>query len=154
MKLLRYALLLFCGWAALPSWAGEPLHVSDAWVREGPPTARVLGGFMTLKNPAAQAVHITGITSPDFGRVEMHRSVTENGMARMLRQDRLTVPAGGELVLAPGGLHLMLYQPKQPMGAGQKVQLLLHTEAGAQLTVQAQIRAGMGHAMEHHHHHH
>lgn len=154
MKLLRYALLLLCGWATLPSWAGEHLHVSEAWVREGPPTARVLGGFMTLKNPAAQAIHITGISSPDFERVEMHRSVNDNGMAKMLRQDRLTVPAGGELVLAPGGLHLMLYEPKQPVRAGQRVQLLLHADSGTPLAVQAQVRAGMGHAMETHHHHH
>lgn len=137
--------------SAAPAWAGEVLQVEDAWIREAPPTAQVLGGFMVLRNDSERPVHITGFDSPACARVEMHRSVTENGVAKMIPQDRLTVPAGGQLVLAPGGYHLMLFEPRQPMRAGTRVQLVLHSEGHEAITIQAQVRAGMG-QMHHHHH--
>lgn len=153
MLRLCSTLLLMCFWTAGPVWADQTLQVEDAWVREGPPTAQVLGGFMTLANGTDRPIRITEISSPDFERIEMHRSVTEDGVAKMVPQPSLTVPAGGDLVLAPGGYHLMLYEPKQPMRAGQRAQFILHIDSGQQIAAQAEVRAGMGHSMEHHHHH-
>lgn len=152
MNRLQRLLALSFLFTMLPAKAEQALQVEDAWVREGPPTASVLGGFMTLHNAGQQPVQITGLTSPGFESVEMHRSVNEDGVAKMVRQDRLTVPAGGDLVLAPGGYHLMLYGPKQPVRAGQRVQFLIRTEDGGEVAVQAEVRAGMGRAMDHHHH--
>lgn len=153
MNRLLGLLMVSLSLAALPAWAADALQVEDAWVREGPPNAQVLGGFMHVRNPGAEAVEITAVTSPSFERVEMHRSVTESGMAKMIAQDSLTVPAGGELRLAPGGYHLMLFAPKQAVRAGQRIQLMLHTANGGQIDVEAEVRTGMG-GMTHEHHHH
>lgn len=57
-------------------------------------------------------------------------------MARMRQvTDGLAVPANGSVVLAPGGLHLMLVQLKQPLRAGESVPLTLVFEgAGTVIT--------------------
>ena len=153
MNRLWHALViaLLCG--AVPAWADTALLVENAWVREGPPTAAVLGGFMHLRNSSDKPVEVTEVTSPEFERVEMHRSVVENGTAKMIAQDSLTVPAGGELLLAPGGYHLMLYGPNQPVRAGQQLQLMLRTADDQEISVQAEVRSGMGSTTDHHHHH-
>jgi periplasmic copper chaperone A len=93
MKALLRLFLLF----ALPfaSQAHEStLQVEDAWVREAPPTARVLGMFMQLHNAGSEELVIQGASSPVCERVEIHRTVIEEGVARMIPQE--------ELRLAPG----------------------------------------------------
>lgn len=146
---------------ALIALAGSParaetLDVSDAWVRQGPPTAQVLGAYMTLENPGAQAVTIIGAGSPQFETVEIHRTEIVDGMARMIPQERLDIPAGGRVALEPGGLHLMLINARQPLAADAAVQIELRLEGGGSITVAAPVRAdaGMHDGMDHSQHHH
>ena len=141
--------------AAFPALA-ESLNISNAWVRQGPPTAQVLAAYMTLENPGAQAIAITGASSPQFETVEIHRTEIVDGMARMIPQERLTVPAGGRVALEPGGLHLMLINAKQPLAADATVQIELRFEGGGSVSVAAPVRAdaGMHEGMDHSHHHH
>jgi len=135
-----------------PAQADEGLLVEDAWVREGPPNAAVLGAFMMLRNTGDRPVEIVEATSPRFGRIELHLSRMEGGMAKMIRQESLTVPAGGTLELAPGGYHLMLFDPNGPVRAGQRIAFTLHTRDGAAVEAEAEVRKAMG-AMGGMHHH-
>jgi len=70
-----------------------------------PPGASVAAGFMTLSNHSDQDVVITGASSAAFERIEIHESVIENDVAKMIRQDALTVPAKGEIELTHGSYH-------------------------------------------------
>ncbi len=141
------ALLLMSGTAAA---AGPGLHVVDPWVREAPPGMTVLAAFMMLRNDSGQTQRVVGVSSPQFGHVEMHRSVVRNGVARMLKQKRLEVPAHGALTLAPGGYHLMLFDPTTALHAGDKVKLTLHLDNGTEVPVTAVVRKGPMGGMHHH----
>ncbi len=137
--------------------AGEPLRVENAWVREAPPTAQVLGAFMHLHNTGDTLITITGASSPACAAVEIHRTVIEDGVARMIPQPSLQLDAGEHIDLAPGGYHLMLIQPQQPLQAGATVTIELQLGDGGSQSIQAQVRKGMGemggHDHEHMHHH-
>jgi len=145
------ALLLMC--LPLPTMAGE-LHLMSPWIREAPPTARVLAGFVMLHNGADRDRRLVGVESEDFERVEMHRTLIENGMARMLPQEALEIPAGGMLSLEPGGYHLMLIGPRRALAEGERVTLTLHFADGEALPVVFEVRKGSGDDMDHSHHHH
>ena len=146
-------ILLLAGYAGL-ALAEIRLEAQDAWVREGPPNSRVLAGFMGLSNPTGEDAVITAVASPDFGRIEMHKTEMQDGVARMLRQDRIVVPAGGTVSLEPGGMHLMLFDPTHPIKAGGQVSFELSLANGATVPVQASVRkGGMGDAHQHHRHH-
>ena len=125
----------------------------DPWVREGPPNARVLAGYMVVSNPSDRPVTIVGASSPAFHSIEFHRTVLEAGVARMVEQERLQVPAGGQLALEPGGYHLMLMGAQRPLRAGDTVTINLSLHGGNDVNAEATVRkAGpAGHA--HHHHH-
>jgi len=43
----------------------------------------VLAGYLTLHNPGDRAVTVVGAESPDFERVEIHRTELRDGVARM-----------------------------------------------------------------------
>lgn len=136
--LVLAALALLAGGPA-PVAAG-PAGVRNAWVRL-PPPGTPAAAYLTLHNRTDQGLTLVGATSPDCQRVEIHRSVVEDGMARMEPAGPLEIPPEGTLVFAPRGLHLMLMQPKE-LEAGKRVELKLELEGGATIDVEATVRRG------------
>ncbi len=132
--------------------ADSGLQVSEPWVREAPPTSRVLAGYLTLVNTGDNTVTVTAISSPDFKNTEIHRTVIEAGVARMLPVKQLEVPAGGQLMLEPGGHHLMLFDPLRTLTAGETVTLIMHMNNGNQLSATAPVIRKTGEDHSHHHH--
>ena len=123
MKQLLLSALLFLSHAV---YADSAINVTEAWVREAPPAARMLAAFMVIRNTGDQDAVLTGVDSPDFNHVMLHRSVTVDGMARMLHQDSIVIPAGGSVSLEPGSYHLMMPAPETRLTAGDQVEFLLH----------------------------
>lgn len=111
--------------AAQAPAAKPAVAIADAWVREAPPGARALGGYMTVTNRGKKPLTLKGVSSPLFGSVEMHTIVQEEGRMRMKQVMELAIAPGASLQLKPGDKHLMLMQPKQTLKAGQKVTLTL-----------------------------
>ncbi len=136
---LLIALTLLSSTSA-PSRAAGALQVSDPWIREAPPAASVLAGYLELANSGDAPVVIEAVSSPDFGAAEIHRSWIEDGMARMQPVPELSVPPGGSVRLMPGGYHLMLFRPVRPLAAGDTATVLLHRADGACVTVTATVR--------------
>ena len=95
--------------------------VEDAWVREAPPNASVMAGYVTITNNSKQDHILTFAKSKQFSAVEIHSTIVEDGVAKMRRQDDLPVPAGGSLELKPGSYHLMLMSPKTAFKANDEV---------------------------------
>lgn len=88
-----------------------PLVASDVRINGPLPGTQVASGYLTLTNNSSQSITITAVDSPQFGRVEMHESVTAGGVARMLELHDVTIPGHSSVSFAPGGKHLMLRQP-------------------------------------------
>ena len=138
MKRVMLALTL-----AATSWlaAAQPdIQIENAWVREAPPSARMLAAYMTLKNPADQDQVLVEVQSPAFSHVMLHRSEVIDGVARMIHLDEVVIPAGGSVQLEPGGLHLMMPAPETRLSAGDRVPLVLLFADGSQIEVQAEVR--------------
>ncbi|HYQ72015.1 MAG TPA: copper chaperone PCu(A)C [Gammaproteobacteria bacterium] len=153
MKFPRWLLLGWClTVAAVASQAAPTMDITNAWVRESPPTSRVLAGYLQISNLTDADLTVTGVTSPDFESAELHRTVIEDGMARMLPVPELTVPAGGSVLLEPGGLHLMLFDPARTLLQGDSVTLVLHRSDGICLTLSVPVLRSSGEAHSDHHH--
>lgn len=135
--------------------AAEALQVTQAWVPEAPPVANVMAGYMSVHNPGKQDVTIRAARSEGFASVEMHETRMQNGMAKMVRQDKLVIPAGKTVQFERGGLHLMLMQPKNSYKVGDSIPVTLDTSAG-ELKFNASVKAASldDEKHDHHHHHH
>lgn len=133
---------------------GLQVSVADAWINEAPPGATVLAGYMTLHNSSTQAHALVGAKSAGFAMVMMHRTEMEGGMAKMVHQEKVDIPAGGEVSFAPGGYHLMLMRPRQAYKAGDKVEITLLFKNGDQEPVQFVVRRGAAMDMGGHGHMH
>ena len=146
-------LLLLCALLGAAVAAAPPvLEVRDAWLREPPPSPTTTAGYVTLHNTGTAAITLTGARST-LGRVELHETRVEDGVARMRPVSALTVPPGGRLEFKPGGLHLMLIEPKPAPKAGGRVPLWLQTREAGEIQAEFEVRAG-GDGSGHAHHHH
>ncbi|WP_322520975.1 copper chaperone PCu(A)C [Guyparkeria halophila] len=140
----------------LPASAAE-LEVREPWVVLAPPGAYATAAFMELHNAGEVPVDVVEADAPGFETVELHRSFNEDGMHRMVRQDRISVPAGESVALAPGGLHIMLIGPETAPAEGERIAIELRFDDGSTQTVEAVVRprearpAGHGHGDHHHH---
>ncbi|MCK5479955.1 MAG: copper chaperone PCu(A)C [Gammaproteobacteria bacterium] len=133
------------------AYAASTLEITHPWVREAPPSARVLAAYMSIKNPGDSAITINGISSPDFESAEIHRTVINDGVARMLHIKQLDVPANGIIRLEPGGLHLMLFNPKRMLAEGDTITLTIHLGNETCMTVSTPVvRQDDDHSRHHH----
>lgn len=127
---------------ASPAFAAGGLTVDGAWVRQAPPGMKMLAAYMTINNGGATERKLVAASGPDFGHIELHRSVITNGVAKMIPQKNMPVPAHGELRLAPGGYHLMLMKPKRTFELGEMLPLTLRFANGQTITVKAVVKRG------------
>ena len=72
-------------------------------------------GYLTLENGSDQQMTITRVHSPQLKSVEMHESVLEDGVSRMVRLQEVVILPGQSVSFEPGAKHLMLrYQATIP----------------------------------------
>lgn len=123
MNLVRCALAHALSVAVFPALACDGLAVRDAWIPQAPPVALALAGYARLENRSDRPLRIDAVSGADFGEVMIHTMREEHGMMQMRMLDYLEVPAHASVTLAPGGMHLMLMQPKHPLEAGDTTTL-------------------------------
>jgi len=148
-----FSLLILSVLLGTASAQSTTVTVEDPWVREGPPGMAMLAGFMVVRNAGKEARSITAAEGPDYDHVEMHRSITKDGMARMIPQQSIPIPPGGAVTLKPGDYHLMLMQPKRALVAGDNTEITLILDDGTRLSINAPVKKGDSDMMHHHHHH-
>jgi len=142
------AMMMLAGFWSGVALAGGHLMVDNAWIREAPPGATALAGYMTVHNDSDKERVLVGASSPAFGNVMLHRTVMENGMAKMVHQMAITIPAGGKVTFKPNDYHIMLMKPKHALKAGDKVDITLEFKNGETMTVTHEVRAGQGAGMD------
>jgi len=104
------------------------LTIKEGYVRGLPPGQPNTAAFMRLVNTADQDVVITGAASNGAELAEVHSHKHHHGMMSMEKVDQLTVPANGELVLAPGKYHLMLINLIKPLRESDEVLIRLFND--------------------------
>lgn len=119
------------------------LFVENVWARPSPQGAPVGAFYMTIVNQTVQPDVLYDVTIPNCEAVEIHRTtMDEEGVMRMapVAEGRLSIPPGEEVVLAPGGLHVMCIGLEEPLAAGERLPLTLHFELAGDVSASADIR--------------
>lgn len=117
------------------------LRVEETWSRATPPTANVAAGYLTIRNEGDASERFIGASSPSAQRVEIHTMDMVDDIMQMRHlSDGLEIPAGEEVMLAPGGHHLMLIGLDAPLSEGDRVLVTLEFEGGT-ADVELAVRA-------------
>lgn len=137
--------------AALTPAAMAPAHeikAGDLVIRhpiayETAPAMRSGGGYVAISNGGQKADALVGVKA-DFPKVMLHRSVEEDGINRMNPVDRLEIPAGETVDLAPGGYHVMFMGLAEPLEAGTTFPATLVFETAGEVEVMFHVETRDG----------
>ena len=141
---------------ALPGFADgamtDNLEITGGFARATAPSAMAGGAFLTIRSKG-QADRLVAFTSPSCKRPELHTHIKdEGGVMRMRQVEAIEVPAGGEAVLEPGGLHLMCMGLTGALVEGEALSATLVFEQAGEVAVSLPIMGpGAIAAMEHSH---
>jgi copper(I)-binding protein len=137
------ATLMIC--AALPgcnSKTEEPrATVEGAMVHLPAVKGRPGAAYFTLRTNN-DPTRLVSVTSPRIERIELHDSITTNGISQMRRVDSLTF--GDALEFKPGGKHAMLFGLDPALKQGTAIPLTFTFEPAPPVTVQASVHSAGG----------
>ncbi|WP_189087815.1 copper chaperone PCu(A)C [Deinococcus ruber] len=123
------------------SAAVKNLQITGGWIAAAPPGADELAGYLTIRNPGKAAVTLVGASSRAAAHI-MPMRTTQDMAGRESMQDvaRLSIPAGGTLVFAPGRAHLMLRGLPRDLNVGEQVEMQLRFSDGSARGVLLTVR--------------
>jgi copper(I)-binding protein len=100
----------------------------------------MMAGFGRIQNDCPVPATIIGASSPAFGSVELHETRVVDGISRMRAVPELRLAQDASAVLKPGGMHLMLMQPRAPLKAGSKVAIEFALSDGRKVLGEFEVR--------------
>lgn len=123
------AMLLAC------SKQAPEINITDNWVRATAEGQDVGAAYMTITSASDKS--LIKVESSMTDSVEIHSMSMENGVMKMRMLEQLDLKANIPNKLAPGGFHLMLFDLKKQLKAGETVSFSLHfkNEAGKETLV-------------------
>ena len=140
------AALLASAVVAAPAWAQSykvgSLEIEQPWTRATAPTAPTAGGYLKIVNKGTTADRLVSAKSAASAKVEIHEMKMEGSVMRMRELEKgLEIPAGGTVMLQPGGYHVMFMQLKEPFKEGAKIPVTLVFEKAGSVDVVLTVNA-------------
>ena len=120
--------------------AGSAIEINAPWIRSAPPGVSVMAGYLSLSNHGHQTAALVAVNSPQFHSVELHRTKLQNGMMHMEKVERLALESGQAILFEPGGYHLMLMDPHQPLKRGEIAELVFKFSNGEKIKAMAKVQ--------------
>ncbi len=137
MKILAILTALIAVGSLTARACNDELVIKNPWIVAVPPNAKASAAFMTLVNQGDTKIEVVGGSCEIAGLVEPMIGTDDHGMAGMKSVPALTIPAKGELVLKPGGDHIMLMKLNRAPKEGETLKLTLKLSCGCEIAVEA-----------------
>ncbi|MGP4975665.1 copper chaperone PCu(A)C [Brachybacterium tyrofermentans] len=124
------------------------ISVTDPWVKAA--DEGMTAAFGTITNGTDADLVLTAVTTPATDMVQLHETTSDGsgGMSMQEKDGGFPLPAGEDLVLEPGGDHIMLMDLPKPLQPGDTLELTLVFSEGTEHPFTATVKDFSG-AQEH-----
>jgi periplasmic copper chaperone A len=139
-----FATVLICATLFLSAACstGQGIIITDAMARPSPLEGGTGGAFMTIRNETGQTDRLRSAVSPAARAVELHETVDDNGVMRMVPQpEGWEIGSGSRLELKPGAKHIMLIDLVRPLEPGMTIEITLNFDRAGAIKVQVPVKA-------------
>ena len=130
---------------------GADIEIDGAYARASIPNVPNSAAFFVIKNNSDKDIAITSANSDIAEKNELHTHIKENKMMKMMKIEKLVVPAKSSLELKSGGDHVMLMGLKKELKAGDEINLELSFSDGDKKSIKVPVKdlASTMHKMQH-----
>ena len=120
----------------------KTLEITEAWARKSMSPNNNSAAYMKINNPTTEQITIIGASASRVANnVELHKSfVDEKGVSRMTSIDKIVVPAGSSIELMPGAIHIMLFDLKKNLSAGDKFDITIKIEGKDPIVLETLVK--------------
>jgi copper(I)-binding protein len=141
------AALVFAQAAWAHGFKQGDLEIGHPWSRATLPGAKVAAGYLTVKNNGTSPDRLISATAEISGKGIVHEMTVKDGVMTMRPLDGgLDIPAGAEVKLEPGSIHLMFMELKAPAVEGVKFPGTLTFEKAGTVKVEFAVEKAGGEA--------
>lgn len=118
----------------------QQIEIMDPRVRVPPKGGNMTAAYLSIKNNSDKTIKLIGATSDIAPRLELHtHEKTPDGMMSMKQVENFEIPAKTTLELAPNGPHIMFFDSKTDLKAGDGVLLTLKFDNSPDLSIGAKL---------------
>ena len=137
--------------ASIAAVFGADVEIDGAYARASIPNVPNSAAFFVIKNNSDKDIAITSANSDAAQKNELHTHIKENEMIKMMKIEKLVVPAKSSLELKSGGDHVMLIGLKKELKAGDEISLELSFSDGDKKSIKVPVKdlASTMHKMQH-----
>ena len=130
---------------------GADVEIDGAYARASIPNVPNSAAFFVIKNNSDKDIAITSANSDIAEKNELHTHIKENKMMKMMKIEKLVVPAKSSLELKSGGDHVMLMGLKKELKVGDEINLELSFSDGDKKNIKVPVKdlASTMHKMQH-----
>jgi copper(I)-binding protein len=136
-----------------PSYAVGDLVITNVRAGATVPKAPVAGGYMVIKNNGSASDFLVGGQAAFAGDVQIHEMKMQGDVMKMRElADGLEIPAGGEVMLQPGGYHVMFMKLTEPLKEGENRKATLTFRNAGRVEVEFGVKSRkdlQSHGMDH-----
>ena len=143
-NLLRLTVTFVLTGIGVATTAHADVSTTEAWVRATVPGQTVTGAFMKIESTSEKT--LIGASSDIAEKMEIHRTIHEDGVSKMRHIDRLELKPNKPALLEPGGFHLMMFGLHKAAKVGETVTIQLHilgTDGSSRedIEIEAEVRS-------------
>lgn len=135
------------------SYAVGDLVITNVRAGATVPKAPVAGGYMVIKNNGRTSDFLVDGQAAFAGDVQIHEMTMQGDVMKMRElADGLEIPAGGEVMLQPGGYHVMFMKLSEPLKAGENRKAILTFKNAGSVEVEFGVKNRKdlkSHSMDH-----
>lgn len=130
---------------------GADIEIERAYARASIPNVPNSAAFFVIKNNSDKDIAITSANSDIAEKNELHTHIKENKMIKMMKIEKLVVPAKSSLELKSGSDHIMLMGLKKELKVGDEINLELSFSDGDKKSIKVPVKdlASTMHKMQH-----
>ena len=119
----------------------KSIILSNAWARPSTSQNNNSAIYLDIRNDSDVPHNLVNWSADVANTTELHDSfVDEKGVSKMVKLDKLVMPAKTDSVLKPGSTHIMLLNLKRPLNIGDKFNLILYFDDNTQQTTEVEVK--------------
>ena len=137
LKLIVIFVLSLC--ISTPAMSSS-IVVQDAFARASIGLANNGVVFMLIHNHSDKSDQLLAIQTDIAKSSSLHSHLNDNGIMKMRRVARISIPRNSSIELKPGGFHVMLMGLEKPLTEGNQFNLILFFKNTGKLKVLVKIK--------------
>ena len=116
------------------------LTIDHPYIVKPMPGMKAASGYLVIKNKGKESEYLINLESLFSKNIELHEMTMVGDVMKMKKlSNGLEIPSGKEIVLKPGGFHIMFKNLNKELLTGSKEKVILHFKNTGKIIVNFEI---------------